>query len=136
MTGFKNHDYMSTASGLVMTDDAGAMIFLFGAIILPIVGVIALVLWMILHQREYSRKMKEEAKNGDGEKEDNSTKRHLVISIALIGGGWLLAQPWARETKIESVATVGIMSFLLGLIWFMFWLSANAANRPAKRKKT
>ena len=71
----------------------------------------------------------------DGDKEDNSTKRHLVISLALIGGGWLLAQPWAREPKIESVATVGIMLFLLGLIWFMFWLVADAANSPAKRKK-
>jgi len=67
----------------------------------------------------------------DGDKEDNSTKRHLKISLALIGGGWLLGQPWARE----PVATVGVMLFLLGLIWFMFWLVADAANSPAKRKK-
>jgi hypothetical protein len=71
----------------------------------------------------------------DGDKEDNSTKRHLKISLALIGGGWLLGQPWARESKIQSVATVGVMLFLLGLIWFMFWLVADAANSPAKRKK-
>jgi hypothetical protein len=45
-----------------MTDDVGAMIFLFGAIILPIVGVITLVLWMILHQREYSKKKKRSEK--------------------------------------------------------------------------
>ena len=71
----------------------------------------------------------------DGGKEDNSTKHHLKISLALIGGGWLLGQPWAREPKIQIVATVGVMLFLLGLIWFMFWLVADAANSPAKRKK-
>jgi|SaaInlStandDraft_1057018.scaffolds.fasta_scaffold16180_2 heme/copper-type cytochrome/quinol oxidase subunit 2 len=70
-----------------MTDDAGAMIFLFGAIILPIVGVITLVLWMILHQREYSKKKKE------GKNEEVSNKQVLIsLLIAIIGvAGFLLA---------------------------------------------
>ena len=70
-----------------MTDGAGAMIFLFGAIILPIVGVITLVLWMILHQREYSKKKKE------GKNEEVSNKQVLIsLLIAIIGvAGFLLA---------------------------------------------
>ena len=70
-----------------MTDGAGAMIFLFVAIILPIVGVITLVLWMILHQREYSKKKKE------GKNEEVSNKQVLIsLLIAIIGvAGFLLA---------------------------------------------
>ena len=51
-----------------MSDEVGAMVFLFGAIILPIIGVIAFVLWMIIHQFNYSKKMKEEEKRSKGSK--------------------------------------------------------------------
>jgi hypothetical protein len=87
ITGFKNHDYMLAIRRSNMTDDVGAMIFLFGAIILPIVGVITLVLWMILHQREYSKKKKE------GKNEEVSNKQVLIsLLIAIIGvAGFLLA---------------------------------------------
>ena len=69
------------------------------------------------------------------EKDDNDAKIHLKISLALIGGGWLLAQPWARENTIQSLEYVGIVFFLLGLVWLMFFLVADATNSSANKKK-
>ena len=69
------------------------------------------------------------------EKDDHDAKIHLRISLALIGGGWLLAQPWARENSIQSLEYVGIVFFLLGLVWLMFFLVADASNSSAKKKK-
>ena len=54
--------------------EAAAMVFLFVAIVLPI----AIVLWMILHQRKHSKKMKEEGK------EDLMSSKQL-FTILLIG---------------------------------------------------
>ena len=45
-----------------MSDEIGAMVFLFGAIILPIIGLIALIVWAIFHEKNHSKKMKEEGK--------------------------------------------------------------------------
>ena len=118
-----------------MSDGLGAMVFLFGAIILPIVGVIALVLWMILHQIIYSKKMKEEAKKYDVKIGEGDTKRHLVRSLALIGGGWLLSQPWNVQNRIVSLAIIGIILFLLGLILLGYWLVSDAENSSRKKKK-
>ena len=69
------------------------------------------------------------------EKEDKDAKIHLKISLALIGGGWLLAQPWARENTIQSLEYVGIVFFLLGLVWLMFFLVADATNSSEKKKR-
>ena len=69
------------------------------------------------------------------EKDDHDSKIHLRISLALIGGGWLLAQPWARENSIQSLEYIGIVFFLLGLVWLMFFLVADASNSSAKKKK-
>ena len=69
------------------------------------------------------------------EKDDSDAKIHLKISLALIGGGWLLAQPWARENTIQSLEYVGIVFFVLGLVWLMFFLVADATNSSAKKKK-
>lgn len=69
------------------------------------------------------------------EKDDNNTKIHLKISLALIGGGWLLAQPWGGENQIEILLNVGVILFLLGLVWLMFWLVADATNSPANKEK-
>ena len=118
-----------------MSDGLGAMAFLFGAIILPIVGVIAFVLWMILHQINYSKKMKEDAKNYDVKIEEGDTKRHLVRGLALIGGGWLLSQPWNVQNRIESLAIIGIILFLLGLILLVYWLVSDVENSSRKKNE-
>ena len=65
-----------------MSDEIGAMVFLFGAIILPITGLIAFIVWAIFHERNHSKKMKEE-----GKEDQMSTKeffRILIIMFALI----------------------------------------------------
>lgn len=69
------------------------------------------------------------------EKDDYNTKIHLKISLALIGGGWLLAQPWGGENQIEILLNVGVILFLLGLVWLMFWLVADATNSSANKEK-
>ncbi len=69
------------------------------------------------------------------EKDDNNAKIHLKISLTLMGGGWLFAQPWTRENQIEILAYVGGPLFLLGLVWLMFFLVADATNSPAKKEK-
>ncbi|MGB1659829.1 MAG: hypothetical protein ACPHHS_04985, partial [Candidatus Poseidoniaceae archaeon] len=50
-------------------------------------------------------------------------------------GGWLLAQPWGGENQIEILLNVGVILFLLGLVWLMFWLVADATNSPANKEK-
>jgi len=65
----------------------------------------------------------------------NNAKTHLKISLGLIVGGWLIAQPWASENVTESIATIGIALFLLGLVWLMYWLLADAAKSTGKNKK-
>ena len=115
--------------------EAAAMVFLFAAIVLPIALGIAIVLWMIIHQREHSKKMKEEAKKYDVKIEEGDTKRHLVRSLTLIGGGWLLSQPWNIQNRIESLAIIGIILFLLGLILLGYWLVADAENSSRKKKE-
>ena len=54
------------------------MVFLFGAIILPIIGLIAFVIWAIFHEMNHSKKMKEEGK------EDSMSSKQL-FTILLIG---------------------------------------------------
>lgn len=61
-----------------MSDEVGAMVFLFGAIILPIIGLIAFVIWAIFHEMNHSKKMKEEGK------EDSMSSKQL-FTILLIG---------------------------------------------------
>ena len=61
-----------------MSDEVGAMFFLFGAIILPIIGLIAFVIWAIFHEMNHSKKMKEEGK------EDSMSSKQL-FTILLIG---------------------------------------------------
>ena len=55
--------------------EAAAMVFLFAAIVLPIALGIAIVLWIIIHQREHSKKMKEEGK------EDKITSKQLITIL-------------------------------------------------------
>ena len=117
-----------------MSDEVGAMVFLFGVIILPIIGMIAFVIWAIFHQMNHSKKMKEEAKNYDVRIEEGDTKRHLVRSLALIGGGWLLSQPWNVQNRIESLAVIGIILCLVGLILLGYWLVSDAENSSRKKK--
>jgi hypothetical protein len=61
-----------------VSDEVGAMVFLFGAIILPIIGLIAFVIWAIFHEANHSKKMKEEGK------EDSMSSKQL-FTILLIG---------------------------------------------------
>lgn len=107
-------------------------------IILPIIGVIAFVLmiiWAIFHEINQSKIMKEEAKNYDVKIEEGDTKRHLIRILALIGGGWLLSQPWNVQNRIESLAIIGIILFLLGLILLGYWLVSEVENSSRKKKE-
>ena len=58
--------------------EAVAMVFLFGAIILPIIGLIAFVVWAIFHERNHSKKMKEEGK------EDSMSSKQLFTILLVI----------------------------------------------------
>ena len=61
-----------------MSDGLGAMVFLFGAIILPIIGLIAFIVWAIFHERNHSKKMKEEGK------EDSMSSKQLFTILLVI----------------------------------------------------
>ena len=61
-----------------MLDEVGAMVFLFGAIILPIIGLIAFVIWAIFHEMNHSKKMKEEGK------EDSMSSKQLFTILLLV----------------------------------------------------
>jgi hypothetical protein len=54
------------------------MVFLFGAIILPIIGLIAFVIWAIFHERNHSKKMKEEGK------EDSMSSKQLFTILLIV----------------------------------------------------
>ena len=60
--------------------EAAAMAFFYGAIVLPIASGIVIVLWMILHQREHSKKLKEETKE-KGKKRDVDLKHLLMFCL-------------------------------------------------------
>ena len=61
-----------------MSDEIGAMVFLFGVIILPIIGLIAFVVWAIFHEMNHSKKMKEEGK------EDSMSSKQLFTILLVI----------------------------------------------------
>ena len=61
-----------------MSDELGAVVFLFGAIILPIIGLIAFVIWAIFHERNHSKKMKEEGK------EDSMSSKQLFTILLIV----------------------------------------------------
>ena len=61
-----------------MSDEIGAMVFLFGAIILPIIGLIAFVVWAIFHEMNHSKKIKEEGK------EDSMSSKQLFTILLVI----------------------------------------------------
>ena len=54
------------------------MVFLFGAIILPIIGLIAFVIWAIFHEMNHSKKMKEEGK------EDSMSSKQLFTILLIV----------------------------------------------------
>ena len=68
-----------------MSDEVGAMVFLFGAIILPIIGLIAFVIWAIFHERNHSKKMEE-----DGKEDSMSSKQLFTILLIVFA---LMALP-------------------------------------------
>ena len=61
-----------------MSDEVGAMVFLFGAIILPIIGLIAFVIWAIFHEMNHSKKTKEEGK------EDSMSSKQLFTILLIV----------------------------------------------------
>jgi len=61
-----------------VSNEIGAMVFLFGVIILPIIGLIAFVVWAIFHEMNHSKKIKEEGK------EDSMSSKQLFV-ILLVG---------------------------------------------------
>ena len=61
-----------------MSDEVGAMVFLFGAIILPIIGLIAFVIWAIFHEMNHSKKIKEEGK------EDSMSSKQLFTILLIV----------------------------------------------------
>ena len=76
-----------------MSDEIGAMVFLFGAIILPIIGLIAFVVWAIFHEMNHSKKMKEEGK------EDSMSSKQLFTILLVIFA--LMALPKTIETLLS-----------------------------------
>lgn len=76
-----------------MSDEIGAVVFLFGAIILPIIGLIAFVIWAIFHERNHSKKMKEEGK------EDSMSSKQLFTILLIFFA--LMALPITIETLLS-----------------------------------
>ena len=76
-----------------MSDELGAVVFLFGAIILPIIGLIAFVIWAIFHERNHSKKMKEEGK------EDSMSSKQLFTRLLIFFA--LMALPITIETLLS-----------------------------------
>ena len=76
-----------------MSDELGAVVFLFGAIILPIIGLIAFVIWAIFHERNHSKKMKEEGK------EDSMSSKQLFTILLIFFA--LMALPITIETLLS-----------------------------------
>jgi hypothetical protein len=76
-----------------VSDEVGAMVFLFGAIILPIIGLIAFVIWAIFHERNHSKKMKEEGK------EDSMSSKQLFTILLIFFA--LMALPITIETLLS-----------------------------------
>ena len=76
-----------------MSDEIGAMVFLFGAIILPTIGLIAFIVWAIFHERNHSKKMKEEGK------EDSMSSKQLFTILLVIFA--LMALPKTIETLLS-----------------------------------
>jgi uncharacterized membrane protein YjgN (DUF898 family) len=76
-----------------VSDEIGAVVFLFGAIILPIIGLIAFVIWAIFHERNHSKKMKEEGK------EDSMSSKQLFTILLIFFA--LMALPITIETLLS-----------------------------------
>lgn len=76
-----------------MSDEIGAMVFLFGAIILPIIGLIAFIVWAIFHERNHSKKMKEE-----GREDSMSSKQLFTILLVFFA---LMALPKTIVTLLS-----------------------------------
>ena len=76
-----------------MSDELGAVVFLFGAIILPIIGLIAFVIWAIFHERNHSKKMKEEGK------EDSMSSKQLFTILLIFFA--LMALPITIDTLLS-----------------------------------
>lgn len=76
-----------------MSDEIGAVVFLFGAIILPIIGLIAFVIWAIFHEANHSKKMKEEGK------EDSMSSKQLFTILLIFFA--LMALPITIETLLS-----------------------------------
>tara|TARA_B000000475_G_scaffold149224_1_gene120189 strand:- start:368 stop:607 length:240 start_codon:yes stop_codon:yes gene_type:complete len=76
-----------------VSDEIGAMVFLFGVIILPIIGLIAFVVWAIFHERNHSKKMKEE-----GKEDSMSSKQLFTILLVMFA---LMALPKTIETLLS-----------------------------------
>jgi hypothetical protein len=76
-----------------VSDELGAVVFLFGAIILPIIGLIAFVIWAIFHERNHSKKMKEEGK------EDSMSSKQLFTILLIFFA--LMALPITIETLLS-----------------------------------
>ena len=74
-----------------MSDEVGAMVFLFGAIILPIIGLIAFVIWAIFHEMNHSKKMKEEGK------EDSMSSKQLFTILLIV---------FARAALPKTIVTI------------------------------
>ena len=76
-----------------MSDEIGAMVFLFGVIILPIIGLIAFVVWAIFHEMNHSKKIKEE-----GKEDSMSSKQLFTILLVMFA---LMALPKTIETLLS-----------------------------------
>lgn len=68
-------------------------------------------------------------------KEEKDAQRLLVRALAVMGGGWLLAQPWSSK-PIEPLLGLGVLLFIIGLLMLVPWLVADASiNSKGTKKK-
>jgi len=113
-------------------DDGAAQLCcggLFVAIVLGVTGVTQ----ANVHEVKLKNAMKE-VSDAVNYKRENDANRFLVRALALMGGGWLLAQPWASE-PIESLLGVGVLLFCIGLLLLVSWLVADAEDNSKATKK-
>lgn len=117
-----------------MSNEVAALVAIIVVPMLSVAAVVLFLIWVLFNEINQSKKLKEDAEKLDVQFDESGTKRHLVRSLVLMGGGWLFLQPLAREPQFESLAPVGAVLFILGLVVLMFWLAAEAEESSRKKK--
>ena len=64
------------------------------------------------------------------------TSSVLTIALALVGGGFLLAQAGSIGEQFEVLLGIGVILFILGLLMSMVWLatSTSGVNKETEKR--